>query len=138
MGALNTITKEVIPFCNKTSINTESILSLLDKVVKAASRKDVAITLVMDNARYQRNSKVMAYAESLGVELLFLPSYSPNLNLIERLWKFVKKECLYGKYYATFDEFTTVTETCLSETVTTHKNKLSTLLSLKFQLFENV
>ena len=137
LGALNAITKEVITLCNNTSINTESILGLLDKV-KATSRKDVAITLVMDNARYQRNSRVMAYAESLGVELLFLPSYSPNLNLIERLWKFVKKECLYGKYYATFDEFTTAIETCLSETATTHKNKLLTLLSLKFQLFENV
>ena len=43
------------------------------------------ITLVLDNARYQRNVVVIACAEQLGITLMFLPSYSPNLNLIERL-----------------------------------------------------
>ena len=137
LGALNSVTKEVITFCNSTSINTESVCELLDKI-RAAYVEGIPITLVMDNARYQRNVRVMAYAESLGIELLFLPSYSPNLNLIERLWKFVKKECLYGKYYATFQEFKAAIETCLSETDTKHKNKLRSLLNPKFQLFENV
>jgi hypothetical protein len=50
-----------------------------------------AITLVLDNARYQKCKLVGALAESLQIELLYLPSYSPNLNLTERLWKFVKK-----------------------------------------------
>ena len=137
LAALNAVTKEVITFCNNTTINTDSVCDLLDKI-RAACGEGIAITLVMDNARYQRNARVMAYAESLGIELLFLPSYSPNLNLIERLWKFVKKECLYGKYYPTFEEFKGAIETCLSETDTKHKNKLRTLLNLKFQLFENV
>jgi transposase len=44
-------------------------------------------------------------ADKLGIELLYLPSYSPNLNLIERLWKWVKKKCLYGKYYENFTDF---------------------------------
>ena len=57
--------------------------------------------LVMDNARYQRCDKVMDKAKELGIDLLFLPPYSPNLNLIERLWKFTKKQCLYNRYYET-------------------------------------
>jgi len=48
---------------------------------------------------------VMEEAAALGIELLFLPPYSPNLNLIERLWKFVKKECLYSKYYLEFGKY---------------------------------
>jgi transposase len=49
------------------------------------------VTLVRDNARYQRNALVMGLAKQLGIERLFLPSYSPNLNLIERLRWFVKR-----------------------------------------------
>ena len=44
-------------------------------------------------------------AEMLGIELLYLPAYSPHLNLIERFWKFVKKQCLYSTGLWTFDLF---------------------------------
>ena len=69
------------------------------------------------------------------IELLFLPTYSPNLNLIERLWRFVKKECLYSKYYETANEFETAITNCLGEINTVKKHKLKTLMTLKFQLF---
>ena len=65
----------------------------------------IPITLVLDNARYQKCKVVQDFANSLGIELLYLPPYSPNLNLIERLWKFVKKKCLYAKYYEEFAQF---------------------------------
>ena len=80
----------------------------------------------------------MDLAAELNIELLFLPPYSPNLNLIERLWKFVKKECLYSEYYETFDAFQQAIQTCLAETQGEHKQKLASLLTLKFQTFENV
>jgi len=52
---------------------------------------------IMDNARYQRCNKVIEQAEVLGINILFLPPYSPNLNLIERLWKFTKRSaCTIG------------------------------------------
>jgi transposase len=63
------------------------------------------IVIVLDNARYQRCKLVEDLAKELGVTLQFLPSYSPNLNLIEWLWKFVKKKCLYNSYYGTFEAF---------------------------------
>lgn len=106
-------------------------------LVKIALRatEGVPITLVLDNARYQRCKLVMAKAEELGIELLFLPPYSPNLNLIERLWKFVKKEVLYSKYYDNFEDFKQAITNCLRETETKHKKALDSLLTLKFQTF---
>jgi transposase len=63
----------------------------------AALNLALPITVVMDNARYQRCQLVQTLARQLNIELLFLPSYSPNLNLIERLWKFVKKTALNSR-----------------------------------------
>ena len=78
---------------NETYINAQSVCDLLHKI--AALRLRIPITLVLDNARYQKCAVVMQVAQSLKIELLYLTAYSPNLNLIERLWKFVKKQCLY-------------------------------------------
>jgi len=58
------------------------------------------------------------------------------LNLIERLWEFVKKQCLYSKYYSGFKDFKKAITDCLNQTDTTHKQKLDSLLSLRFQSFK--
>ena len=94
LGAWNAITRELIAVTNTTVVNTDTMCELLRKI--AALRLTGPITLVLDNARYQRNAAVQSLAESLGITLLFLSSYSPNLNLIERLWKFIKRRSLYG------------------------------------------
>ena len=106
-------------------------------LIKIAARRKPAIpiTIVLDNARYQRCKLVMEKAVELEIELLFLPPYSPNLNLIERLWKFVKKEVLYSKYYDNFEKFKEAITNCLEETETKHKKALDSLLTLKFQTF---
>ena len=90
----------------------------------------------MDNAAYQKCQMVRDLAAQLNIELLFLPAYSPNLNLIERLWKFVKKKVLYSQYYATFDAFRKAITDCLRQTHTTHKQELDSLLTLNFQVFK--
>jgi transposase len=91
--------------------------------------------MVWDNAAYQRCNFVRFVAERLKIELLFLPSYSPNLSLIERLWRVVKKECIYGKHYATFTEFQGALDRCLAETSTRHRAVLETLITNRFQLY---
>ena len=75
---------------------------------------------------------------ALGITLLYLPSYSPNLNLIERLWKFIKRRALYGRYHPTFAQFQAAIEEVLDGLSTTHAEKLKSLMTLKFQRFEDV
>jgi transposase len=70
--------------------------------------------------------------------LLYLPSYSPNLNLIERLWKFTKRRALSGRYHPTFAEFRKAIEEVLDGLSTTYAEQLKTLMTLKFQRFEDV
>ena len=134
LGALNAVTHELITVTNDTYINAASACELLHKL--ADLHLDVPITLVLDNARYQKCDLVQTTAKGLNIELCFLPPYSPNLNLIERLWKFVKKECLYSEYYTDFTKFKTAIRDCLGQTHTTHKDALDSLLTLRFQTFE--
>ena len=136
LGAWNAITRELLAVTNTTVVNTETMCELLRKL--AAQGLSGPVTVVLDNARYQRNAVVQVLAASLGIELLYLPSYSPNLNLIERLWRFVKRAALYGRYHATFADFQAAIRDTLSQVSTKHKDKLASLMTLNFQVFDNV
>lgn len=120
---------------NDNYITSTTVCQLLDKLRER--HPDTPISIVLDNARYQRCRLVMTRAIELGIDLVFLPSYSPNLNLIERLWKFVKKKCLYSKYYKTFTAFKTAIHDCIEQGHIRHKEDLNNLLTLKFQTFDN-
>ena len=87
LGALDAVTHRLVRVTNHDYINAESV-GAVDAV--AAASVGLPITLVLDNSRYQKCAVVQALASSLGIELLYLPGYSPNLNLIERLWRFVR------------------------------------------------
>lgn len=136
LGAWNAITRQLVAVTNTTVVNTETMCELMRKIV--AQGLAGPITLVLDNARYQRNAAVMALAAQLGITLLFLPSYSPNLNLIERLWKFIKRQSLYGRYHPTFADFKAAIEENLAKIPNQHATALSSLMTLNFQQFENV
>ena len=136
LGALNAVTHELITVTNETYINAQSVCELLNKI--AALGLNIPITLVLDNARYQKCALVMELAQALNIELLYLTAYSPNLNLIERLWKFVKKQCLYSIYYPDFNAFKEAISSCLDQCHTTYKEELNSLLTLRFQSFEKV
>ena len=134
LGALNAITHELITVTNDSYITAQEVCQLLNQL--AALDLSVPISLFLDNARYLRCRLVIETAARLQIELCFLPPYSPNLNLIERLWKFVKKQCLYSTYYAEFTPFKAAITSCLTQTHTTHKSDLDSLLSLRFQRFD--
>ncbi len=136
LGAINPLTQELIRVCNQGYINSHTVCELLQKI--AATGFTTPITLVLDNAAYQRCQLVRDLARELNIELLFLPSYSPNLNLIERLWKFVKKQALHSRHHTNYADFQAAIDTCLDELSTTHKPAIASLLTLNFQTFQNV
>jgi transposase len=133
LGAWNAVTHELVSITTDATVSSETMCALLVKI--AALGLQGQITLVLDNARYQHCALVMNLAQSLNIHLEFLPSYSPNLNLIERLWKFVKKDVLYGRHYATFQEFRAAINGCLAKIPTEHREKLQSLMTHNFQTF---
>ena len=134
LGALHAISKEVVTVTNDTYITAQQVCELLETL--AALNSNLPLSVVLDNARYQRCALVIERARQLNIELLFLPGYSPNLNLIERFWKYVKKECLYSRYYPNFAEFKQAISSCIAEAQHKNQAKLQSLLSLRFQVFE--
>jgi len=136
LGALNAVTHELVTEINTTYITALSVCALLRTIATRIGSGPT--TLVMDNARYQRCALVQDLAKKLGIELLFLPSYSPNLNLIERLWKFVKKDVLNSRHHQDFKKFQDAIDGCLADLTTKHKAKLATLLTHNFQTWDTV
>ena len=136
LGAWNAVTRELTYVANTTVVNTETMCELPRKI--AAQQLVGPIALVLDNARYQRNAAVQALAEELKISLLFLPSYSPNLNLIERPWKFLKRRALYGRYHPTFADFRAAIEEQLAQLSTEHRTSLASLMTHNFQQFSDV
>lgn len=133
LGALNAVTHEMITVTNKTYINAWSVVHLLRKI-RAVSPAGL-ITVILDNARYQKCHLVQCAAAMENIELIYLPSYSPNLNLIERVWKFVKSKCLNNRAHEDFGSFCRSINTCIAEFKGVHKENLKTLLTWNFQVF---
>lgn len=74
----------------------------------------------------------------MGIHLLFLPSYSPNLNLIERLWRFVRKQSLNSTWFDSFEQFKAAIDDCLNKMATDHRHEAAALFVHRFQRFEDV
>lgn len=135
LGVVNAITKEVTTLINDTYINAEVMMAFL-KTLRQTYNDGKPIAIVLDNARYQHCNVVKNCATTLGIDLLFLPPYSPNLNIIERLWKFTKKKILYAKYYDKPAAFHLAIRQFFENINHQYKEELKTLLTLKFQFFD--
>src|SRR3954469_12642257 len=136
LGALNAVTHDVIRVCNEGYVTADTVCTLLRTLAGAGLK--MPITIVLDNARYQRCELVQSLARQLGIHLLFLPSYSPNLNLIERLWRFVRKQSLNSTWFDSFEQFQGAIDDCLNKMATEHKQEAASLFAHQFQQFEDV
>ncbi len=90
------------------TINTNSTLKLFDTIIEHYSDTQENLYLFCDNARYYKSSMLQEALQTdkyKRIKMIFLPAYAPNLNPIERVWKFFKKEVLENKFYKTFCEF---------------------------------
>lgn len=115
------------------SINAQSTLSLIQQIM--VLQITGKIYLIADNAKYYRAKIVREFLEkNPRVEIIFLPPYSPNLNLIERLWRFVKKKVTYNEYYEKFSVFKEkIMETLNNMHI--YQQELKSLMTENFQLF---
>lgn len=95
------------------------------------------IHIMLDNAKYQKCHIVQELASQLDIQLEYIPPYSPNLSLIERVWKFVKGEIL-SKYYDNFDAFKQKIDSTISSMDRENKQKINHLIGEGIQLFHNL
>jgi transposase len=116
------------------SINSQSTIALLEQVLK--EQRFGIIYIILDNARYYRSQMVKEFLEkNQRIQFVFLPPYSPNLNIIERLWRLFKKKTTYNKYY---EKFAVFKEKCMGffENIDEYKTELESLMTDNFQLIQ--
>jgi transposase len=134
VGAINAITGGCTTMMTEHNCDKEMIIATFHEVRKTYS-DDKEIVMILDNASYNHAYKTRDNAELLGIRLMFLPTYSPNLNLIERLWKFLKKVVVKNKYYKTFAEFKNAI-TSFFENINIYKEPILRLLNHKFEILK--
>lgn len=133
IGACSAYGNDIICDITQEAVDENAIAYFLFKArSKVPSGK---ITLVLDNAPYQKTAYLKETAEGLGIELLYLPVASPNLNIIERLWKFVKKTFVANKIFESLNEIEKHLNTSISTLKNKHKKNLKSILTLNFQYF---
>ncbi|HCF28544.1 MAG TPA: IS630 family transposase [Cyanobacteria bacterium UBA11049] len=97
LGAVDAVSKQITFLTITTYITAQTVVDFLGQLRE--KYPTLPLYIVLDNARYQHCQLVKQTAQLLAIHLLFLPAYSPNLNIIERLWKWLKKTCLYTRFY---------------------------------------
>ena len=135
LGAMNYVSRKVLTVTNDSYITATEVCEMLYKI--SAEYAGETVHLILDNARYQKCKAVMDLAQTLNIELVYIPPYSPNLNLIERLWKFVKNE-LRSRYYDDFTIFQHRIDSIIVSTSYENKNKISKLIGQNIQLFDGL
>lgn len=130
-GAMNAETLEVTVIESET-VNGDSTIQLL-KALESRYGLSSMVYVILDNAKYHYSRKVRDFLQKSRIKLVFLPSYSPNLNLIERLWKFFKKKVLYNTYYEKLADFR---QACINffRNIGNYNNELSSIMSSEFEL----
>lgn len=135
LGAMDYVTKEVLTVTNDSYITASEVCDLLKKIKAKYEQREVH--LVLDNARYQKCRVVQDLAGQLDIHLEYIPPYSPNLNLIERLWKFIKGD-LSSKYYNDFKSFCEKIDSLLAAAADVYKSRIDSLIGKGVQLFNDL
>ena len=133
-GAYNPFTQDIL-FREDKTVNNETILKFFKQIEEAYPNK-ATIYVILDQAPYNTHQAVLSYVETSRIELIQLPTYSPNLNLIERLWKLLRKDVINNYYYETFNLFKTAIFKFLEHQSEDFKTKLKQFIGLKLHLLK--
>ncbi len=132
IGAYSPDDQSLISWEGRESCDAERVAAVLKQIRQANPGKRLLV--VLDNAPYNHALAVTEAAKALRIELLYLPTYSPNLNLIERFWKFLKRKVARNRYHATFAEFRAAVQKIVNN-ISAYRAELASLLTERFQLF---
>lgn len=133
LGALDFKNLSIISNLTERKCNTERVVELLIKIKEKYPHKKIVI--ILDNAKYNHANNTRYFARKMKIKLLFLPSYSPNLNLIERLWKFTKKKLVHNLYYEKFDLFVNEVKRYF-ENIDQYRPELIDIMTKKFEIIK--
>ncbi|MCK5459829.1 IS630 family transposase [Candidatus Parcubacteria bacterium] len=134
IGSIDVIEKKFSGVITESNCNREAIKTELN-IIRENYPDNKKIVVFMDNARYQKSYEVKKYARKKNIYLRFIPPYSPNLNLIERLWKFVKKK-LRNKYRKEFKDFESAIVDICRDIKNKYLDEVSRLINHKFQILK--
>lgn len=135
IGAIDPFSLDLIHSHSMTYVDAQQIMEFLIKVREVSG--DLPVSIVLDNARYQHCRAVLEKADELDIRLIFMPPYSPNLNIIERLWKYTRRHVLAGRYFDTPAKFHEALRHFFEVDFCNHRDNLKSLMTLNFQSFEN-
>lgn len=136
-GAYNPLTQEIIVRQDKT-INGLSTINLFKQITKFYELTKNTVTIFSDNGRANKCKQIKEWLSKQNfIKVIYLPPYSPNLNFIERLWKFMKKTVISTKFYPTFKEFKDAINTFF-DNIDAYKHDIRSFIGLKFQRFDQV
>lgn len=134
IGAINPVSFKPTILLTEANCSAEVIEAFLEEV-KCQYNQASTICIILDNARYQRSNAVQQKAKCLNIDLIYLPPYSPNLNLIEQLWRYFKKKVIKNTYYENYERF----EEAVDQFFKSFESQLSdikTLLNFKFGIIK--
>lgn len=132
LGAYSPQDAEYVDLETTENINAESVIQLARKL-EALHPEAERIVLIADNVRYNHARLLREQLTGSRIEIMYLPAYAPNLNLIERLWKFMKKQVKRNRFYATFEQFVTAIQSFFAS-LSEYTDELTTLLVENFEI----
>lgn len=133
LGAYNPDSHEFVHLTGEENCDAKRVIEYFDAILKAYCRAP-AIILTLDNATYFKAKMVTTWLEEHPkLKLRFLPSYAPNLNLIERFWRFVKEHLVKNTYYAKYKSFRAKVFQFLNH-IDEYTDELKTLMVEKFEI----
>ena len=136
IGGVNPVTMKTTTIITEDNCDKTVVVAYLEKLRKEYPRRK-KVYMILDNAKYNHARLVREKAKQSNIQLIYLPAYAPNLNLIERLWKFLKKKITRNKYYALFDDFE---KTIINffENIHEMMGELKNLLTFKFGIIKTI
>jgi transposase len=136
LGALNAVTAKCSTLITEDNCDKDMIKAAL-QTIRNDYKDNKSIVLILDNASYNRAYETKDFAKNLNIQLKYLPTYSPNLNLIERFWKFYKKLILKNKFYNSFADFLSATFSFFKN-INIYDEEIKNFLNHKFEILKEV